>query len=444
MLHLLKLVDTDVDSRSSVLGTLTTDKPDNRSLIQNTISEDEAEDIGLNAALSDPVLLAIVFSFLPWKDILKCRVCHTWRQAALITDVPESISNDALFAPDLYVNSRKFAEALKWLFKVLPRVPSLNIRFNMHTTRQFDIADGENPTRPFIASTSRPVSLACIANFRHLQNLSINGTSLNGSYPFLFDYPELRSLELVDVGRLVWDLEMLKGLPKLEKLTAVRNTHLTGRLSSIKVLRQSLVELSLACCFKVGGDLMELRDFPYLKAICLNDCNRIGGDIRDIRTGDFESVESFGKLPDSVFGGSYLPSIADTPAIMHAWYILKKQNPSILSSSGNGLSRLSLSILSTERYHNEVHHTRYMPTCVEFVYAASRLGWRWTNAVRGGSCETIWLDPAPNPTDEGYEVYLRDLHRVNQDVGFYKGFFAPPSREEHLHMNEKIPFAALT
>ena len=234
---------------------------------------------------------------------------------------------------------------------------------------------------------------------------------------------------------------MLSGLPKLEKLTAVRNTRLKGRLSSIRV--KSLVKISLTSCYKVEGSLMDLRDFPKLKEICLNDCNRIGGDIRDVKPGDFRSVESFGKLPDSIFGGSYLPSIADTPSIMHAWYILKKQNPCILSPCSNGLCRLSLSIMSTERYHNEVHHTRYMPTCVEFVYAGSRLGWRWTNAVRGGSCETIWMDPAPNPTDEGYDTYLQELDEVKQDVGFYTGYFAPPSQEEHLRRNEEIPFQNL-
>jgi hypothetical protein len=254
----------------------------------------------------------------------------------------------------------------------------------------------------------------------------------------------LRTLELVDVGRLAWDLDVLKKLPKLAHLTAVRNTHLTGVLDSIRVLRKTLVKLSLVSCFKVRGDLMDLRDFPLLQDICLNDCNRIGGDIREIQTGDFQSVESFGKLPSSVFGGSYLPSIVDTPAIMRSWYILKKRNPSVLSPSNNGICRLSLSILSTERYENEVHHTRYMPTCVEFVSAGNRLGWRWTNAVRGGSCETIWMDPAPKRSDPGFDLYLLELQKVNQDVVFYKGFFAPPSQEEHLRRNNEIPFLPVT
>jgi hypothetical protein len=394
--------------------------------------------LAVSAALSDPDLLSSVLSFLSWKDILRSRVCRTWIQAVALTNVPETIS-DVWSTPDLYVNSREFLDALDWLSKTLPRVPSVNIRFNLYTTKPFDIADGDDPELPLIANPSSQASLRCIAEFRYLKHLSINSASLNGSYPYLFDFPELRTLELVDVGRLVWDLDMLENLPKLEQLTAVRNTHLNGKLSSIQVLRKTLVKLSLISCLKVKGDLMDLRDFPLLQDICLNDCNRIGGDIREVQVGDFQSVESFGRLPSSVFGGSYLPSIADTPAIMHSWYILKKRNPSILSPSNNGMCRMSLSILSTERYGNDVHHTRCMPTCVEFVSAGNRLGWRWTNAVRGGSCETIWMDPAPKYSDPGYDLYLLELQKINQDVGFYKGFFAPPSQQEHLRMNNEIP-----
>ena len=395
----------------------------------------------VGAALSDPNLLSRILAFLNWRDILRSRVCRTWRQVARITDVPESIQN-VWHMPDFNVNNREFVMALGWLSQELPRIQSVNVCFNVYTTKAFEIAVGDDPELPLLQSAciDPPVSLCSISNFRNLKRLSINRASFNGSYPYLFDFPELRTLELVDVGRLVWDLKMLKGLPKLEHLIAVRNTHLVGRLDDVRILHRSLVKLSLTSCYQVKGDLMDLRDFSNLKEISLTDCNNIVGDIRNVRTGDFASVESFGKLPDSVFGGSYLPCIADAASIMYSWYILKKKNPLILSPSGNGLCRLSLPIWSTERYINDVHHTRFMPTCVEFVTAGSRLGWRWTNAVRGGSCETIWLDPAPNPFDEGYDVYLRELQEVNRDVSFYKGFFGPPPQEEHLLRDKEIPY----
>lgn len=396
-------------------------------------------------ALSDPNILSRIFAFFNWKDILRSRVSRIWRQAARITVVPKSINN-VCHIPDLYVNNREFALALDWLSKELPMISSITVCFNVYTTKAFEIATGDNPKLPLAKSASidPPVNLCSISNFRSLKHLSINRASFNGSYSYIFDFPELRTLELVDVGRLVWDLTMLQGLPQLEQLIAVRNTHLTGSLSNVQILRKSLMKLSLTSCHQVQGDLMDLRDFPKLKEIGLTDCTSIVGDIRNVRVGDFPSVASFGKLPESVIGGSNLPYIADAASIMNAWYILKKKNPLILSSSSvNGLSRLSLPIWSTERYINSVHHTRFMPTCVEFVTAGPRIGWRWTNAVRGGSCEAIWLDPAPNPLEEGYDDYVRELRDVNRDVCFYKGFFGPPSKEEHLLRNEDIPYEPL-
>jgi hypothetical protein len=412
-------------------------------LLEFEQDEDETSTVAA-VVLNDADLLSNVFGYLHWKDILRARICVKWRQAARLTDVPESMSDDIVPTPELYVKNREFAKALSWLANdALPKIPSVNILFNVYTTKPFEIAEGYGSGQPAShqrSTTAGPVDLSHIANFRHLRKLSICGASLRGSYPYMFDFPNLTTLEFVDVGDLVWDLEMLRGVPNLEKLTAVRNNHLTGNLDSIRVVRKTLVKLCLTMCYKVGGDLMDLRDFPRLKEICLIDCNRIGGDIRHIRTGDFLSVESFGRLPDSIFGGSYLPSIAATPAIMQSWYILKKQNPRILSSSGNGLCRLSLSILSTERYSNDVKPQRDMPSTVEFVSAGTRLGWRWTNCCSGGSCETIWLDPAPNPFDEGYDLYLREIQKLNGDVGFYKGLFAPPTQEEHLRRNEAMPF----
>jgi hypothetical protein len=31
------------------------------------------------------------------------------------------------------------------------------------------------------------------------------------------------------------------------------------------------------------------------------------------------------------------------------------------------------------------------------------MGLRWTYCVSGGSCEDRWLDPEPDPLDEGYD-----------------------------------------
>ena len=100
---------------------------------------------------------------------------------------------------------------------------------------------------------------------------------------------------------------------------------------------------------------------------------------------------------------------------------------------------MSLSLDSPDRYHPDVHHSRDMPHCVEFVKAGQRLGWRWTNAVSGGSCEPVWLDPEPDPSDEGYDVYLKELKDIERDVEFFKGFTSPPTLDELLQRNTDVP-----
>ena len=328
---------------------------------------------------------------------------------------------------ELYVQNRKIAEALGWIADALPGMSSVNFLFSLRKSEEFKFAKGEDPLpvpepfywrdedRPRPEDIPKPVDISSIANFCRLRNLTIEHADLNGSYPYLFDFPNLRTLELVDIGRLRWDLDMLSGLPKLEKLRCIR-APVTGNLKCLCVVRNSLIDLCLAGCSEVEGNIMDLADFPLLKEISLNKCNKVVGDITDIGPKDFQSIESaFTDLPNSVYGAGDLPSIAETPKIMQAWYTLKKRNQNIFSGR-----RMSLSLSSPEIYDNNVHHSRDMPKCVEFVSAGPRLGWRWTNAVSGGSCEPNWIDPAPNPSDVNYDVYLEELKEIERDVDFFQ------------------------
>lgn len=312
---------------------------------------------------------------------------------------------------------------------------SLNFLFDIGKSKHFEVANGEDAAPSLVLSSAfgnrpRPVDISCIANFHHLRYLTIHSLSLNGRYPFLFNFSNLRSLDFYNVGRLQWDLDMLVNMPKLERVRCIRSYSLTGSLSSIRALKETLIELCLSQCPDIDGNLMDLADLPLLKEISLRGCNKIVGDIRDVRPGDFQSIESLG-LPECVWGGGDLPSIEETSDIMRAWYILKKKHPRVFTNM-----RLGLSLDSPERYDNNVHHSRKMPAHVEFVQAGSRLGWRWTNCVFGGACETNWLDPKPaNPSLR----YTKELQKVADKVKFYKGFFDPPTQEEHLQRNSEIP-----
>ena len=380
--------------------------------------------------LGNTYILPNILGFLNWKELLQARVCRRWREAVRCTPVPESRTADSWQTPELYVGNREAAEALGWLSNALPMLTSLNFLFDIGKSKLFQVANGEDAGPSLMVSTTlrnrnsqRPVDISCIANFHHLRNLAIHGLYLNGRYPFLFEFSNLRTLEFYNLGRLKWDLSILVNMPNLEKLRCISNHSLTGSISDTRVLKETLKELGLSHCTKVDGNLKELADFPMLRDISLHGCKNIVGDIRDIRPGDFQSIESMG-IPASVWGGGDLPSIEETPDIMHAWYILKKQHSKVFTNM-----RLGLSLDSPERYDNNVHHSRVMPSLVEFVQAGNRLGWRWTNCVFGGACETNWLDPKPsNPSLR----YTKELQKIYDDVTFYEGFLAPPTQEEHL------------
>lgn len=280
-----------------------------------------------------------------------------------------------------------------------------------------------------------PVSIRPIAKFQQLRILSLRRMPLHGHYDFLFNFPELRTLDLSYTGTLKWDLTMLKGLPKLEKLVCSQSTELTGDLKSLRVLINSLSEIFLAGCDHVDGSLMTLADFPKLQKIDLTG-TKVTGDIRDIGPHDFISIKEM-NLSDNIHGGGALMTIEDAPAIMLARYNLKKRNPRLFHSRYWYLSHLSPQYYD---HHYCGHSSRKPPLRVEFVKAGSRLGWRWTNGVKGGSCETQWLDPEPNSTDEGYKKYLQELkHSIHNDVDIYRGFKSPPNRQEHGQRCTEVP-----
>ena len=85
-----------------------------------------------------------------------------------------------------------------------------------------------------------------------------------------------------------------------------------------------------------------------------------------------------------------------------------------------------------------------MPANVEFVRAGGRLGWRWTNCISGSACETVWLNPEPNTSEDGYEKYTREAHQIQKDVNFFRGFSAPPSEGQHRQRSTEMPLISLT
>jgi hypothetical protein len=123
---------------------------------------------------------------------------------------------------------------------------------------------------------------------------------------------------------------MLSGFPLLKEFYCISNRLLTGNISSLRVLKNTLEKVTIKDCEKVEGNFMDLADFPHLKELVLDD-TAVTGDIRDIGENDFLSLEEL-SLPKGVYGGwGYeFQLISDALDLVRAVYLLKKQRPALI------------------------------------------------------------------------------------------------------------------
>jgi len=220
---------------------------------------------------------------------------------------------------------------------------------------------------------------------------------------------------------------MLSGLPSLKVLNCTINLHLTGNLSSLRVLKDTLEKVKIWLCDHVGGNFMDLADFSHLKELDLRGTN-VRGDIRDIREHDFPALESL-LLPPGVYGnkGHELQRISDAPDIISTVYSIKKQRPTLLKDWYGKLCEAS-----PEWYYEEEDDCNTAPLFIAFVQAGPRLGYRWETAHAVPiACEVNWLDPEPGRESSDYEKYTKELQEIERQVGIYRGFHQPPTEEEH-------------
>jgi hypothetical protein len=298
-------------------------------------------------------------------------------------------------------------------------------------------SDGEDPDEEGAAETAHCTShdIGITSNFSKLREFYIDGTVLNGRYPFLFNsFPLLQKLDISFGKYLKWDLEMLAGLPVLKELHCHGNPCLTGNISSLRVLRDTLEKVTTRFCSNVEGNFMDLADFPHLKELDL-DCTAVTGDIRDTSENDFSSLEKL-TLPRGVYGGLVceIQRISDAPDLMRSVNLFYKQRPALKMGFWCG----KLSVGSPDWY--ELRNVYFTPPfCIKLVQAGSRAGYRWEASYHGrtphANCkfcgEVNWLDPEPDPESDGYENYTEELEEINSKVHFYKGFHQPPTEEEY-------------
>jgi hypothetical protein len=148
----------------------------------------------------------------------------------------------------------------------------------------------------------RAHDIEIISNFSKLRILEIRTfVFLNGRYPFLFNsFPLLEKLSIENCHVLKWDLDMLAGMPLLKELTCKGgNYFMTGNISSLRVLKNTLERVTIEECYNVEGNFMDLADFPHLKELNLH--GTVTGDIEDIGEGDFPAMECL-ILPSGTVG----------------------------------------------------------------------------------------------------------------------------------------------
>ena len=404
-------------------------------------------------------VLADIFAWLRVREIMGKRcVCKKWKEAVKKTIVPP----DEHWTRGFCVGSVEEYNAMAVMTRALPNLQQIAIcglgeghKYNDGE----DPSDGEDSDEEMAAWTDNRIAhdIGIISNFRQLRDLTIwHDAPLNGRYPALFNFPFLQKLSIVGCTFLKWDLEMLGGLSLLKELDCNGNCDLTGNISSLRVLKDTLAHVWMGSCGNIEGNFMDLADFPHLKKLDL-DRTPVTGDIRDIGENDFSSLEEL-DLPDGVYGGKgcELQSISDAPDLVRAVYLFEKQRPKLLNlgmttfhATDPPIWYAKLSEDSPDRYESAEEDNHFWrkepPFYIRFVQAGPRIGYRWASHyhIHGclcfiKPCEVNWLDPEPNRESIGYKEYKAEKRKLDRMVELYKGFYEPPTEEEYTRLIEDI------
>jgi hypothetical protein len=368
-------------------------------------------------------VLANIFGCLGPMDIMRARLNNKMREAAKTTIVPPT---------KFIIDGVRKYNAMTAMTTALPHLQQLSIR-HVGIGRKF--RDGEDPDEEWAAQTANltPHNIDIISRFSKLHSLEIinaplDGAPLNGRYPALFNFPLLQKLSIYNCGYLKWDLEMLEGLPMLKELDCTHLISLTGNLSSLRVLKDTLENLDLFGCERVEGNFMDLADFTRLKKLDLHETN-VRGDIRNVGEGDFPALESL-SLPHTVYGarGHALQRISDAPEVISSLYSIRKQRPNLLNYWCGKLSGDS----PDWYYVDDDYYDNIAPFDIVFVQAGPRIGYRWESESSDTPipCEVNWLDPEPGRESNDYETYMKELQEIEGQVDIFRGFHQPSTEEE--------------
>ena len=406
----------------------------------NTNHTNRAERIVAKVGVDE---VAIILSYLPRPEIMRARVCTTWRDAAKKTIVPLYVTKGEIYLP----RSVMSYYAMTVMTTALPCLQQLTIG-HLGNRRTFSIGEDPDEERATHTANDTMYDINLISNFSKLRSLRLNSPDLNGRYPVLFNFPHLQNLTITKYCQyLKWDLEMLSGFPLLKELHC--NIDLNENISSLRVLKNTLQKVIFSDCSHIHGNLMDLADFPRLNKLNLKSTS-VTGDIRHIREGDFPSLATF-LFPSTVIGGMgyEFRRIGDVPGFMHAIHpflqrTLRQPRPPfdfvIWEHQLKMAYNWELSEDSPDWYMPEDEEETgnpLPPFWLKFIRAGPRLGWCWYSHDNDHHCcQICWLGSAPSSDSVDYEVYIREFNSIHNcaDYHTYADHHQPPTEEEYQRL----------
>lgn len=223
-------------------------------------------------SLSAEILLKL-FAFLDWRQLVTLRpVCKLWKKTTRST------------SPSIDLSPYGHLSCLYWLF---PRAACIAISSAPDA--------GAHPrAAPYPTLVER---LTPICTFRNLTKLVLTrvvqrSQAIENKYcRNIFQVRTLEELVFESCEHISFDLSMVSGTPRLRQLIVKlgENDGVTGNLSTLKVLKDTLTHLALNNCGNVAGSLSDLKEFFRLEHLDLEGATDI--ETNDCKPGSFPSLE---------------------------------------------------------------------------------------------------------------------------------------------------------
>jgi len=220
-------------------------------------------------------VLPTIFGYLTPKEIMRARrVCTTWRDAARKT---------LIHLTELKIENVMTYNETRAMSTDLSNLQHLSICRLGYYEGRHKYSDSEDPDEDEAADTADFTThdINIISNFTKLRSLEIYDAPLDGRYPVLFNFPLLQKLSIVCCENLMWDLEMLAGLPSLKTFECY-GSDITGDLRSLRMIKGNLEEISILRCPNFVGDLDMLEGFSSLRELTLFNMP-LSGNISSLR-----------------------------------------------------------------------------------------------------------------------------------------------------------------